>query len=180
MIVTIYDPASGRIASVLEVSDPEAALQNIPDGMLAIEGNFHPDDFYIDADDEPVAIPDRPGEWAMFDYATKAWIDPRPPIDPAAALTARRAAAQLPKSRLVVELMDCEILTSDEVAELGSGRMPPRIAALLDVLSPDARAVALARWGLETVIGRTHPVVVTAALGLGVDDATLDQIFGVK
>lgn len=73
-----------------------------------------------------------------------------------------------------------EILTADEVAELGSGRIPPRLAALLDVQPPDVRAVALARWGLEPTLGRTHPVVVSAALGLGIDEATLDQIFGVK
>lgn len=61
MIVTIYDPANGRVSGVLEVSDPEVALINIPDGMLAIEGNFHPDRFYIDANHEPVAMPERPG-----------------------------------------------------------------------------------------------------------------------
>ena len=43
----------------------------------------------------------------------------------------------------------------------------------------ELRATILARWRLESAFGRNHPVILALGIKLGLDDTTLDQIFGI-
>lgn len=95
MNATVYDPDTGQIIRTL----------SYPDGMLPhavaaheswIEG-FWPDDQYYVVAGAPVALPVQPSEHHTFDWASKAWIDPRTLADHQAAAWERikldRAAA---------------------------------------------------------------------------------------
>lgn len=123
--------------------------------------------------------PARPSDHHMWDAAAGAWIDPRTPADLAAELFRRRSSAQMDKGALVQVLDELRILSPDEVDEVTRGDIPARIEALMEGLSADARRAAITKWRLDTVISRTHPVIVAAAYGLGITDEVLDEIFGV-
>lgn len=123
-------------------------------------------------------LPPPPGLWAVWDGA--AWIDPRTPAEMATELSHRRSGALMDKAALVLALDQLGILSPAEVDEVTRGDIPARIAALMDGLPADARRAAITKWRLDAVISRTHPVIVSAAYGLGITDEALDQIFGVS
>lgn len=123
-------------------------------------------------------LPPKPGEWAEWDGS--AWIDPRTPSDLAAELFRRRSSALMGKGELVQVLDELRILSPDEVDEVTRGDIPARIEALMEGLSAAARRAAITKWRLDTVISRTHPVIVAAAYVLGITDETMDEIFGVN
>ena len=127
--------------------------------------------------DDFAELPPKPGEWAEWDGS--AWIDPRTPADLAAELSRRRSSAVMDKGELVQVLDELRILSPDEVDEVTRGDIPPRIEALMEGLPADARRAAITKWRLDTVIRRTHPVIVSAAYALGISDEALDEIFGV-
>ena len=122
--------------------------------------------------------PPRPSEHHIWDGV--AWIDPRTPADLAAELSRRRSSAAMDKGALVQVLDELRILSPDEVDTVTRGDIPARIEALMGALSADARRAAITKWRLDTVISRTHPVIVAAAYALGISDETLDEIFGVS
>ena len=102
MKIAVHDPATGRIVSVLgfPASAVTDAFDNIPEGMGAVEvgEGVRPNTHYLDLDDNLrlVEYPERPGDWAEFDFSTKQWIDPRPPEepkDPAVVLQEHRQGA---------------------------------------------------------------------------------------
>lgn len=99
--ITIYRVTTGEISRRMNISGPaealaEQVLANLADGEDWIAG-IHDEDTHRIWEGAPRALPPRPGDWAVLDTATWAWIDPRTPAELAAealaALVAARSAA---------------------------------------------------------------------------------------
>lgn len=174
---SVYGP-DGVIRRSLDVPLCDAALNLAGDESL-IEGLYDPDTTVV-VDGVAVAVPPRPSPSMSWLPRLRAWVDLRSEADRAADLATRRAAASADKSALLIEAMARGIIDPAELDQLSAGHLPPRFEAAAAALSTELRSVALARWRLEPRFGRTHPVIVAAALALGIDDETLDQIFGVQ
>lgn len=91
--ITIYDLATGRI--MVTASTPDASMLPLPEpGQASIVGCY-PAAAYLVSDGLPVPFPPRPGDWAVWDWPTHTWTDPRDAAwheaQAAAALAALRA-----------------------------------------------------------------------------------------
>ncbi|RNF35383.1 hypothetical protein [Paracoccus methylarcula] len=75
MIFTVVD-IKGEIVSTLDVPDLKTAELNIQDGQRLYEGHFDGSSQYF-VGNTPTPYPERPGDWAEFDYEQGVWIDPR-------------------------------------------------------------------------------------------------------
>lgn len=75
MIYTIYYVENGRIEKSVITDNIIAQIQ---DGYDYIDGAYDDDEFYIESG-VPVALPNKPNEFCVFDYDTKQWVDPRTP-----------------------------------------------------------------------------------------------------
>ncbi|WP_420343956.1 hypothetical protein [Paenirhodobacter sp.] len=87
---TVFD-TQGRITARFEGSEQDLAL-NLAAGTGYIAGHHDPAQVYIVAG-QPVPFPAAPGDWAVWDWATHAWSDPRDAAWHAARLAEARAAA---------------------------------------------------------------------------------------
>ncbi|CAB5220129.1 Phage tail assembly chaperone protein [uncultured Caudovirales phage] len=72
MIYTIY-LTNGRIVKIVSTNNIEEQLL---DGELYIEGPYADDKFYIE-NGLAIELPISPGEYYIFDYETKMWVDNR-------------------------------------------------------------------------------------------------------
>lgn len=92
MIITLYRTDTGEVLRQLESDDPEFLALNIADGESAFWGQVSGSSHYI-TDGEPVAFPARPGDWAVWDWASHDWTDPRDADWFAAELAEAKASA---------------------------------------------------------------------------------------
>lgn len=179
MIVTIYDIATGAVRRVLDVPPQEVVLNFDPDTEAVYPGEVDPEATYF-ADDQPVAMPPRPGPWAVFDYGAGAWIDPRTPEDLAATLAAARAMASLSKLAFLMGCMEYGLLSPPEVIAAARGEIPESFAGVVAALSPMERDYASVYWAAARQIDRTHPLILMVAAGAGISESTLDALFGLS
>lgn len=99
MMISAYD-IDGRIVGRLTLpDDPAIAQENSPPGGGYIEGHFDPAAYYI-SDGAPVAIPSSPGDWAVWDWGTHSWTDPRDEAWFAAQLADAKTSALAQITRL--------------------------------------------------------------------------------
>jgi hypothetical protein len=70
MNYTIYSQATGQILRVVQTNDIESQIQT---GEAYIDGSVDDSAYYIE-NDEPVAIPPNPSQYAEFNFSTKQWI----------------------------------------------------------------------------------------------------------
>lgn len=92
MHYTLYDVATGRIKGVYQAPDFEGFAPNVGPGDGWREGAIDPALSYIAAS-KPVPFPPSPGEWAVWDWDSHAWTDPRDAIWIAAQLSEAQASA---------------------------------------------------------------------------------------
>ena len=176
VVFSVYGP-DGLIRRTLDVPLRDAAL-NIGADERLIEGDLDAEAFYVRGG-RALPLPPRPSARATFLPAMGSWVDLRMAAHRAADLEAARAAARLPKSALLMALLERRLLDGPEVAALAAGTFPPRLQALLDAADEDLRAVILVRW-LQGEFGRLDPLIVAAAAQMGVEDELLDEIFHVE
>lgn len=74
-IFTALDPSTGEVLFSGAADDTQAIAQE--QGVTIIEGVQHPCGGYI-AGGAWVPIPERPSQHHVWDWATHAWVDPRP------------------------------------------------------------------------------------------------------
>lgn len=84
--VTIHDEA-GRIKRSLTMPDLDALAENLDVGDEYVMGTLPIGKGYVE-EGEYHPFPEKPGPWAVWDYAAKAWHDPRTPEYFAAELAA--------------------------------------------------------------------------------------------
>ncbi|RCW78071.1 hypothetical protein [Paracoccus lutimaris] len=173
---SVYGP-DGMIRRSLDVPMRDANL-NLAEDERMIEGLHDPDTTVV-IDGVASRVPTQPAPWMTWLPSLSAWVDLRTTDQRMADLATRRTATVIAKGALLLEAMARGLLTPDEVDALSAGQMPMRLDAALTRLAPDLRSTILTRWRLEASFGRTHPVILVAAAALGVDDATLDDLFGV-
>lgn len=176
--ITYFDTETGQITMNLAVNDATQISDNQRPGWAALIGRYSASDYYV-ANSEPIPFPPRPSHHHVWDWSASEWTDPRTPADLAAELEARRDAAWLDKSSLLLRLMDAKILSEADADAASGGEIPALLAPHVDGLPSGARTAARVKWKADAVISRKHPVIVSAAYALGVSDETLDQIFGV-
>jgi hypothetical protein len=70
MNYTIYFEATGQILRNVQTIDISIQLQS---GEAYVEGFVDGTIYYIE-NNEPVAIPPSPSQYAIFDYTTKQWV----------------------------------------------------------------------------------------------------------
>lgn len=133
---------------------------------------------YLGADDRFHPLPPRPGTWARWQGGE--WIDPRTPADMQATLYAARDAASMDKTDLLTAMLLSGKLTLEDFEIAGEGRIPSAIEPSLSQLPVEAQAIARVKWRNDVTISRTNPVIVLAAMALGITDQQMDAIFGVQ
>lgn len=176
---TVYRP-DGEILYVAMATDLETLALNVPDDLRVISGSFDGRAGYIDGG-ALVAFPPRPeGTQWRFDYAARAWTDPRTPADRAADLAARRARASLSRIDFLLAAVTAGIITQADAIAASRGEIPPGMADLIATMTPDAQFEAQVRWGAATDIARLDPFITGWAQTLGVTDEQLDQLFEVQ
>lgn len=178
LIFTVYDLATGRLLRAMEMPTMEAAFLNIdPETEGTIAGWHDPALCYRRMDGEIVALPERPGPWAVFDHVAGAWTDPRAPVDPVQELLARRASAVLSKDAFAERCMDVGLLPPDEAAAASRGEIPDSFLPSMAMLPAEERDRARIKWGGVQRVRRLDPFIlaVSAVAGIGAD--TLDAIF---
>lgn len=127
---------------------------------------------------------EAPGPWAAWD--STAWIDPRGPADHAAALEAARDAAHMETAVFltVIALPPLSIITPEEsMAASRSGEVPASFQAILDMMDPAERLLAMNKWARDEYVSRNNPLLNFVAIGQYGPvnaDAILDQIFGIE
>lgn len=176
---TFYDE-SGRFITALSMPDEEAIRLNAPDHGEAVAGMYDEDTFL--ADGHVQDIPPRPAD--HLTWSGRAWIDARTPAERQAALYAAREATTLDKSDLLIRMTLAGLLPAEDAEIAAGGVIPPAIQAALDALPAevfpaDAQLVARIKWRSDNIISRTNPVIVLAAVVLGITDDQLDEIFSV-
>lgn len=180
MRLAIFDPATGRIQSVMQFSEASVAdaLLNIPDGYLAVEvaEDVTPATHYVGAEDQPMAFPPRPSDHAVWDG--QEWIDPRTADDHEAEQLARRVAASLTKSEFLQACMATGILTPQEANIAARGDIPEPFLSAVASMTPEQRDMVSVIWPSATRINRMDPLILAVAAGAGIGDATLDALFG--
>lgn len=180
MRLAIYDPANGRIQSIMEFSPSgiEDALLNIPDGLLAVEvgSEISPASHYIDANDEPQEYPPRPGEWAVWTGAE--WTDPRTETDHKSEQKARRAATYLTKAEFLQACMATGLLTPSEAAVAAKGDIPAPFLPAVASMTPEQQDMLPVIWPAVTRINRMDPLILAVAKGARISEETLDALFG--
>lgn len=172
---TIYDVATGEVVRVLQTSSLRQLEANVPEGCDFVLGEFQGDGFYFE-NGQPIAKPERTGSWAVFDYASKTWTDPRTDADRVAELAAWRASTSLPKVLFLERCMEVGILTPPE-AQAGTRQVPETYQAIIAAMSGYERDVAILRWCGATVIERMDPFILTVAAAAGISETILDAIF---
>lgn len=179
MRIAVYDPANGRIQSVMQFADASAddALLNIPAGLLAVEvgEDITPATHYIDAEDEPREYPPRPGEWAV--WAGTEWTDPRTETDREGERQARRAAAYLTKAEFIENCMAVNILTPTEAVE-ASHQIPASFEPVVSSFPGFEQTICRVRWNAVMQINRMDPLILAVAKGARISEETLDALFG--
>lgn len=88
---TIYD-SRGKITKTLQGAEEFVAL-NLAPGESYLPGAANSSSAYVGPDGVVRAFPAAPGDWAVWDWATHAWSDPRDAAWHAARLAEARAAA---------------------------------------------------------------------------------------
>lgn len=76
MQYSIFEEATGKILMAMEVPTIEAAMDNVQDGQLLIEGWYDGATHYVTPDDEPALRPTIPQP--VEDGNFRRWPDPPP------------------------------------------------------------------------------------------------------
>lgn len=190
--VTVYEAATGKIRRVLmlplvgllneagdvigHIINPIDLANNVAEGESYVIGEFASDRFYWDGG-QMVAFPDRPSEWAEFDFETKQWVDL---YDPVLALEAARATANMARSDFLLAAISAGIILPSDAGPAARGEIRPSLVPVFDGLPPEVRVEAIVRWGAATVIERTNPVLAALAEAMAISDADLDALFGIN
>ncbi|WP_151718683.1 hypothetical protein [Gemmobacter serpentinus] len=75
----VYQPETGQILRAGTCSETDIDLQpNLGEAVLEGEAS---DDTHYTLDDQITELPPSPGDWAEFDFAARAWVDPRSPAE---------------------------------------------------------------------------------------------------
>ncbi|TQS74023.1 hypothetical protein ERN12_05905 [Rhodobacteraceae bacterium] len=96
------------MSPVGEGAQPQIVL---PQGRGVVHRTCDPATHYIH-EGVPVAFPDKPGSWARWDWAAKAWIDPRTQADHEAEVAAAWAGLRAERD---ARLRACDWTQSPDV-----------------------------------------------------------------
>lgn len=182
---TVFHVLTGRYVMDMTVPDAAQAALNAGVGEAVVEGHFG-DQHYLRDGDVRILPPRPAGDYWQFDLTAEAWIDPRGPEELAAAREAARNAARMETAVFLtlIALPPFEIITPEEsMAASRSGEIPATFQAILDMMDPADRLLAVNKWARDEYVSRSNPLLNFVAVGQygPVDaDAILDQIFGIE
>ena len=107
----VYDSATGEVLRNLDMPEDCIAL-NLGTGESHRPGPLDPATHYVRGDEkEAVPFPERPGDWAVWDWSARAWTDPRDDDWHAARREEALAALRLERTR---RLGLCDYLTQSD------------------------------------------------------------------
>lgn len=176
---TTYD-AEGRFLQQFEALDLAEAALNIPAGGGMIAGRHDLERRYM-RDGIPVDYPPRPGEWAAFDYAAGAWVDPRPVeilfAEAELELEAWRSRQSASRADFCLALVELGALTVAEAIEAAKGDLPAPLEPMLSGLAPQAQADVRIRWAAAQTIERKSAFVDLLAGFLVLSAEEVDTLF---
>ncbi|TWI29207.1 hypothetical protein [Paracoccus sulfuroxidans] len=102
-------------------------------------GEFTSDRFYWDGR-AMVAFPDRPSEWAEFDFGTRQWVDL---YDPVLALEVARVSVNMTRTAFLLAAVAAEIIHESDAGPASRGEIPPSLVPVFDGLPPEVRIEAV-------------------------------------
>lgn len=172
---TIYDLGTGEIIRTMRTGNPELLALNLAESEDFAEGLWDADLYYF-ASGVAVEMPPRPSETAVFDYATKAWVEPYTPEE---ILDQKRAAATLDRFTFCNRCFEKGILSRSDALALGHGQIPPSTRVILDSMDPADSFDAELRWGAMSTVGRLDPLILATAAASGIPEIMLDHLFDV-
>lgn len=174
MQFTIFS-ASGEVSGCYTRQDVLDILPLLGDGEDFVQGRYPHGEFYFE-DDAPVPIPERPSDTAVFDYGTKAWIEP---FTAEELLDQKRAVATLDRFTFCSRCREKSIISAADALVLGRGEVPPDIRAILDQMDDADTFAAELRWAAMSTVGRIDPLITAIMSKSGIPDAMLDHIFNI-
>lgn len=122
--------------------------------------------------DGRIAVPQRPApHWIWQDGA---WDEGAVP-DPKPAL---RAQAVLSRQAFCLALFRAEVLAEADAIAAARGDWPAALEGMLADLAPAAAAEARIVWATSSEVHRSHPLLALIAGHMEIDEAGLDEIFG--
>lgn len=175
---TIFEKSTGRILRNGSFDSGENLLLNVDESEDAIAGYHDARQFYIQ-DYAPVTFPEKPGDWAVFDYDIKAWIDPRTPADLAAELDQHRQSANMTKIDFLLAVTAAKVISKEDAIAASKGEIPSSMSSIIETMTPAQQFEAKIRWGAATTINRMDPFINQWATVLEITDDQLDTIFGI-
>ena len=173
---SIYEEATGRYVKTVSAPDFENVGLNVEEGQVAYEGAFD-ENTYLDTDGYVKAIPPNNNQFAVWDWATKAWVDN---MTYDQKLQQLRAEAVLTKLEFLQGMVSAGLLNSTDASDLAMNRLTPSIEAhLTQNVSQPVRERALMEWASTNVVRRNDKFIVDLMSEL-MSDQYLDQVFGIS
>ena len=91
-----------------------------------------------------------------------------------------RASATVSRSDFLKACVTAGIITSAVAKEAATGNWPTAFNTFIDGLSDDQQIDAITTWTDARQVRRTAPILALIAANQGVNDATLDTMFGIS
>lgn len=146
------------------VAPPEGKIFADMDGkLIGVFAGFEPDGAF----QEVTSLPPVPESL----WVDGEWVQPDPMI-------ALREVAAMSRQAFCLALFRAQILTEADAIAAAKGEWPTALDDLLTALPDTEAAEARIVWATSSEIRRLHPLLASIASHMGIDDATLDQIFG--
>lgn len=95
-------------------------------------------------------------------------------------LTNIREISTLTRSEFCLGLVSIGLLDASDAIETSKGEWPKSMTSFLSFLDRRQATEAQIEWAGATSINRTHPFVLSLASWLGMEDAQVDDLFGIK
>ncbi|MFC3569205.1 hypothetical protein [Paracoccus simplex] len=172
---TVFDAATGAVVSNLSVTDISDAMLNATGHQVLVQGEYRAREWRL-VNGVITPMPESPGEWAVFDYASGEWTDPRNPLQ---EMAAARAAAVMPRPDFLLAAIAAGIIQPSDAGPAARGEIPPSLTSVFEGLPPEVQLEAVVRWGAATMIERMNPILLALAGAMGVSEAQLDGLFGI-
>ena len=134
--------------------------------LIGVFAGFEPDGECF----EVASLPPEP----HFRWVNGAWKAGELP-DPLIAL---RGEAVMSRQAFCLALFRAKILSEADAIAAAQGEWPTALEALLTALPAAKAAEARIIWATSPQIHRLHPLLASISAHMGIDEAGLDQIFG--
>lgn len=179
----VVHDAAGTILRTGQASADMVAIQAFEPGtsVTVVEDTEGVDrDTFRVVDGDLVPLPPKPAPFMAYDAKVNAWVDPRTDDERASEVQARRETTLVTKAAFLRACIEHRFLTPKEAAVAARGEIPERFADAVAMMAPEQRDMLPVVWPTATHVGRNDPLLLDLADARGIEDDTLDALFGLS